>query len=156
MIRSAALALMLAALPTVSPPADDLGPDRILVAIYSAYGPDSAPEDVPERFFSPDLLALYDAVEAGVPRGEMGIDFDIFIDAQDIEAVKDLSLYVWDLGPRARDVDARFTVFGEPRAIRYSFVATPQGWKIDNIIWRGESENLRSHLRGLKARQGAP
>lgn len=157
MMRFTALAFgvfALWALPATA--SDDASPQQILAEIYSAYGPDSAPQNVPDRFFAPELLTLYDAVEADTPPGEMAIDFDIFIDAQDLDRVADLSFYVWDAPPSARVIDAKFTVSGEPRSIRYSFVKTPQGWKIDNIVWRGESENLRSYLTGLRARQQTP
>lgn len=156
MIRVVAAALFWLGLSGTVPAvfAAEDSPQAILTEIYAAYGPDSEPEDVPGRFFAPDLLELYDEVVAGTLEGEVGIDFDLFIDAQDIDTVRDLDLSVREDYPGVRVIDAWFTVFDERRVVQYAFVTTPTGWKIDNMAWRGEGGNLRTYLTRLKAEQG--
>lgn len=121
--------------------------------IYAAYTPDSVPEGLPERLFTEDLLARYSAVEHhAAEHGEAGLGFDIFIDAQDFDTIGDLSLREFER-EGARLIDVEFSIFGEYRIMRYVFLPTAEGWKIDNIEWGEEGANLRDLLEETRVMQ---
>jgi hypothetical protein len=129
-------------------------PDAIVRDIYAAYGPESWPDDAQGQHFSPDLLALYtEVVEGAGDNVELGIDFDVFRNAQDVDAVTDLSTRIDQASPDMQVVDATFTAFGQEQIVRYTFIATADGWKIDDIDWGEEGANLRALLGQLLAEQ---
>jgi hypothetical protein len=138
--------------PAVAMAAETGSPEQILKALYAQYGPDSTPENPYEAYFSPDLLALWNEVDEG-SEDDVGVDFDIFIDAQDFDTVNDLKLASKKTGPGKIHVDATFTAFGEGKAVSYDFVSTDAGWKIDNMGWGPDRMDLRALLADLKAQQ---
>lgn len=128
-------------------------PADIVRGIYAAYTPDSWPEGLPAKLFTPELLDLYNEVEDHAAAvGEPGLGFDIFIDAQDFDAIGDLSLREFER-EEARLIDVEFTIFGEYRVMRYVFVPVAEGWKIDNIEWGEEGANLRAALAETRVMQ---
>jgi hypothetical protein len=136
--------------------ADATEPQAILKDIYGAYGPDSWPKDPEDRYFSPSLLARYnEIIDGGGDDPSLGIDFDVFINAQDVDKVSDLSLRMDQKTDAMQVVDATFTVFGEEKIIRFTFIKTDAGWKIDDMDWGEEGANLRGLLDQLEADQKA-
>jgi len=129
-------------------------PEAIVRDIYAAYGPESWPEDPAGDHFSADLLARYIAVEeAAAANEEPGVGFDVFINAQDIDSVTNLTTRVAQQGDDRQLVDVTFTAFEQEQVMRYTFVATDDGWKIDNIAWGEEGANLRALLDEVMAMQ---
>ena len=159
MIRSAVVAVLSVILfaGAVAPAvAVDDDPVAILTEIYGAYGEDSMPDDPQGRFFAPDLLSMYDDVQAGAgDNPELALDFDVFLNAQDIDMVTDLVTRVEKPASGIQIVDATFSAFGQRQMVQYAFVRTGEGWKIDNIAWNGEANHLRAVLARLKALQEA-
>lgn len=131
-------------------------PEAIVRSIYAAYDGEGWPQQVEERFFTPDLLALYNTVsENGGEDLDYAIDFDIFLNAQDTDAVVIRSTHVMERDGKT-DVAIVFTSFGQERTFVYTMVDTPDGWKIDDLAWSGDAgSNLRTMLVDLKARQDA-
>jgi hypothetical protein len=114
------------------------------------------PDDPQGRFFAPDLLSMYDDVQAGAGNNpELALDFDVFLNAQDIDLVTDLETRVRTPTAGVQIVDAAFTAFGQRQIVQYAFVRTADRWKIDNIAWNGEASHLRAALARLKALQEA-
>jgi hypothetical protein len=112
------------------------------------------PENPQETYCSPKLLKLWMEVEEGSKGDvEYSIDFDVFLDAQDIDQVTDIATTLTEEGPGKAHVDVTFTAFGEKKAATYSFVSTDAGWKIDNIGWGGDRLDLRTLLDGLRKDQ---
>lgn len=129
-------------------------PEAVIRAIYEHYSPEDAPSGLEERTFSPSLLQAWNEVEeAADAAGEVGVDWDVFIDAQDFDAVTDLSTKFTPADAGKGTVSAAFTVFGEARAIDYAMVETADGWKIDNIAWGPDRDDLRSTLAAIRQSQ---
>jgi hypothetical protein len=125
-------------------------PEQIVRDIYAQYGPDSWPDDPQGQYFSEDLLALYNDVAEGAGESpELGIDFDIFLNAQDIDTVTDLTTRIDQKTDDLQVVDVTFTAFEQQQTIRYTFIPTDAGWKIDDIDWGEEGANLRALLGEL-------
>lgn len=129
-------------------------PEQIVRDIYAQYGPDSWPDDPQGQYFSEDLLALYnDVAEGAADNDELGVDFDVFLNAQDVDTVTNLSTRIDQKTDDMQVVDVTFTAFGQEQIMRYTFVATDAGWKIDDIDWGEEGANLRALLGELEAMQ---
>jgi hypothetical protein len=147
---AAAFVLAIAAVPAHA----DSEPETIVRAIYEAYGPDSMPEDPYNKYFSPGLLKLWkDVDEGGKGSVEYSIDFDVFLDAQDIDEVTDIATILVEDGPGKAHVDVTYTAFGEKMAAGYDFISTDAGWKIDNINWGADRDDLRKLLTALREDQ---
>jgi hypothetical protein len=139
--------------PTAAPQLTE--PEAIVRSIYAAYTADSWPQQVEERFFTPDLLQLWTAVVNNSGDDlEYAVDFDIYLNAQDTDAITVRSTHVMEHDGRT-DVAIVFTSFGEERTFVYSMVETGDGWKIDDLSWGGDGFTLRGMLADLKARQDA-
>jgi hypothetical protein len=137
-------------LPAPALAADAPSPEAILKAIYGAYGPNASPEDPQGKYFTPDLLAKYNAaVTAGGDDPETGLGFDIFLDADEAATVSGLKLTAGQTSATAAAVDAQFKVLDEERDIRFDFVKTASGWKIDDLDWGDDEGTLRMFLDQL-------
>lgn len=129
-------------------------PEAVIRSIYEAYGPDSWPQDPERKHFSPGLLKLWNEVQDGAGEDlEYAVDFDIFIDAQDVDTVTDMVTEWKEETPGQGTVNFSFTAFGEPHAMTFAMVKTPEGWKIDNLGWGTDRGDLRSLLNELKQGQ---
>ena len=66
--------------------------ETVIRGIYAQYSKDGWPEDAEKKTFSPSLLAKWDEVQqAADAANEVGVDFDVFLDAQDTDTVTNLS-----------------------------------------------------------------
>jgi len=119
-------------------------------AIYAAYGPEGRTADLEDKYFSPDLLTLYDNVAKGAGDNvELAVDFDVSLNAQDIDQVTNLQTTVQAASDARQVIDVTFTAFGQETIMRYVFVAGADGWKIDDISWGEEGAALRPMLEEL-------
>lgn len=129
-------------------------PVAIVEAIYAQYGPDSWPEQPQDLYFTPSLLALYNEVAEGSgDKPELGIDFDAFLNAQDVDEVTNLTTRIVEQTTDRELVDVTFTAFEQETIMRYTFAVTPDGWKIDDIAWGEEGAALRPLLDQLRQDQ---
>jgi hypothetical protein len=131
--------------------------EAVILGIYSQYTVDQWPSDAEEASFSPDLWKQWKEVQdAADAAGDVGVDFDVFIDAQDTDEVTGMSTKFTANGGDKGTVAITFTAFGETRTVTYAMVVTPKGWKIDNINWGPDREDLRQLLVGLRKDQLNP
>jgi hypothetical protein len=138
-------------------------PERVIRAIYESYPPMGsdlglAPTGSEDKNFSPSLLKAWKEVEdTAAAASQVGVDWDVFIDAQDVDTVHDIVTTFAPDGPAKGTVTANFTVFGKEQTKTFPMVKTLGGWKIDNVIWgTGEEDNLRSVLVVLRKSQLEP
>src|SRR5947209_7517270 len=111
-------------------------PEAVIRSIYSQYTKEAGPAEAEQETFSPDLLQLwFDAQSAGNGTNEVSVDFDVFIDAQDVDVVTNVATKFTPEGVDKGTIDAAFTVLGDKKTVHYDMVKTGQGWKIDNISW---------------------
>ncbi|MBN9009919.1 MAG: DUF3828 domain-containing protein [Rhizobiales bacterium] len=153
----AALALPFAPLPVMAPPvaaaekASDA--ETVIRAIYAQYSKDGWPEDAEKKNFSPSLFAKWDEVQqAADAANEVGVDFDVFLDAQDTDTVTDLTTRFTPDGADKGKVEATFTAFDSQTTVTYDMVKT-DGWKIDNISWGPDRDDLRKTLAAIREDQ---
>jgi len=133
--------------------AADTPPEAIIRSIYVQYGPDSWPDDPYTATFSTELLKLWTEVDEGAKDDEeYAVDFDVFINAQDVDTVSNLTFQAHDETDSSVVIDASFEVFGEQQMVTYTMIKTTAGWKIDDISWSPES-GLKSMLAELKQSQ---
>ena len=129
-------------------------PEAVIRTIYERYSPEDAPSGLEERTFSPSLLKAWNEVEETADAaGEVGVDWDVFIDAQDLDAVTDVATKFTAASPDKGTVSVTFTVFGESKTMDYAMVETTEGWKIDNISWGPDREDLRATLTTIRDSQ---
>jgi hypothetical protein len=127
-------------------------PETVIRTIYSQYSKEAGPAEAEQQNFSADLYKLYiEAQQGGDQADDVGIDFDVFLDAQDLDAITDVTTKFTADGDDKGTVAAKFTAFGKKKAITYAMVKTPKGWKIDNISWAAGRDDLRTMLTQLKA-----
>jgi hypothetical protein len=127
-------------------------PETVIRTIYSQYSKEAGPAEAEQQNFSADLYKLYiEAQQGGDQADDVGIDFDVFLDAQDLDAITDVTTKFTAAGDDKGTVVAKFTAFGKKKAITYAMVKTPKGWKIDNISWGAGRADLRTMLAELKA-----
>ncbi|HZP21084.1 MAG TPA: hypothetical protein VFB16_12855 [Bauldia sp.] len=132
-------------------------PEAVILGIYSQYSPDKWPTDAEQTTFSPDLWAKWKEVQdAADAADDVGVDFDVFLDAQDTDTVTDISTKFTPDGADKGTVEITFTAFGEKRTIDYAMVKTDKGWKIDNIDWGNDEGNLRETLAAIRKDQLNP
>ena len=128
-------------------------PEAVIRSIYDQYGPDSWPDDPYTATFSTELLKLWTEVDEGAKDDEeYAVDFDVFINAQDVDTVTNLTFQAHDETDSSVVIDASFEVFGEQQMVTYTMIKTTAGWKIDDISWSPES-GLKSMLAELKQSQ---
>jgi hypothetical protein len=156
MRRLPVLAFLLAVLfPFASLAADKTSDaEAVIRAIYAQYSKDGWPEDAEKKNFSPDLWAKWDEVQqAADANNEVGVDFDVFLNAQDTDTVTNLTTR---FTPEAADrgkVEATFTAFDAQTTVTYEMVKTADGWKIDNISWDPDEDDLRKTLAAIREQQ---
>ena len=129
-------------------------PETVIRTIYTQYSKEAGPAEAEQS----ELLArsaTSSGIEAQQARqgqaDDVGIDFDVFLDAQDLDAITDVTTKFTADGDDKGTVEAKFTAFGTKKTIAYAMVKTPKGWKIDNISWGTDREDLRAMLTELKA-----
>jgi hypothetical protein len=126
-------------------------PEAVIRAIYAQYSRDGWPENAEKKNFSPDLWAKWDEVQqAADAANEVGVDFDVFLDAQDTDTVTNLSTRFTPAGADKGRVDATFTAFDAQTTVSYDMVKTADGWKIDNISWGPDRDDLRKTLAQIR------
>lgn len=131
-------------------------PETVIRAIYAQYSKEAGPAEAEQQNFSPDLLNLwYDVQNAASSADGVGVDFDVFLDAQDLDAVTNVRTTFTPDGSAKGAVEITFTAFGASKTVRYTMVRTTQGWKIDNISWGAGREDLRQTLAAIKNGQRA-
>jgi hypothetical protein len=129
-------------------------PEAVIRAIYAQYSKDGWPEDAEKKNFSPDLWAKWDEVQqAADAANEVGVDFDVFLDAQDTDVVSNLTTQFTPGGADKGRVDATFTAFDTQTTVTYDMVKTADGWKIDNISWGPDRDDLRKTLAQIREDQ---
>ena len=108
---------------------------RFVEGLYAGYHGDGA--DYLGRqagqVFSPRLRALLKRDRQLTPAGDVGaLDGDPICDCQDFE----ISQVRVEAAPAGKDrarATARFVNLGKPATVRFDLVATPGGWRIDNL-----------------------
>ena len=104
--------------------------ETVIVDIYKQYSPDHWPTNPEEATFSPDLWQKWKEVEdAADASGDVGVDFDVFLDAQDTDTVSDIHTTFNATGNDKGAVGITFTAFGEKRTMNFLMVKTAAGWK---------------------------
>lgn len=128
--------------------------ETVIRGIYAQYSKDGWPEDAEKKTFSPSLLAKWDEVQqAADAANEVGVDFDVFLDAQDTDTVTNLSTKFTPDGADKGKVEATFTAFDTQTTVTYNMVRTADGWKIDNISWGPDRDDLRKTLEAIREDQ---
>jgi hypothetical protein len=97
--------------------------------------------------FTPPLVALLDADAAESQKsGDVGrLDFDPFIDGQDW-SVRAVDVKVEQAAPDKASGVARFKNSGRADEVRYDLVLTKDGWRIDDVHWKGQKQGLKDLL----------
>jgi hypothetical protein len=136
------LALLLAFVTGLAPAASwSAGAEPFVADLYASLADTSQPgglaritgPDQRRRYLTERLAAVFDAADASP---EPCIDFAPELDAQDwdgAELTRTLALSTSSTDSGAEVVVARFTVFGEPREITWTFVAEGDRMLIDDI-----------------------
>ena len=136
-------------------------PLSIVREIYLQYAEDGELFDVPEKYFSEDLLALWREVETGDDEGDVedALGFAVFKDTREDELIEIDNVRLQLLAKKY--VIASYVVLDESadsiaatkKYFQYNFEDTPEGWKIDNIDWGPDRQTLREYLVEIKALQ---
>ena len=135
-------------------------PETLIRGIYAQYSSDHWPADPEKETFSPDLWKLWKEVsDAAEKADDVGVDFDVFLDAQDTDTVTKVSTKFTPAGTDKGTVAITFTAFDAESHIDFAMVKTAKGWKIDNITWKraedqGGTSDLRTELAAIKKDQG--
>lgn len=134
----------------------------------SAYAADETAKQFLERIYKPYLRADGDGLDYQSPgksrlyfdselnelfqrdqkeaQGEVGrLDFDPFVKAQDF-TIKAVRVTIKDERPGHAKGIAAFTNAGQAAIVEYDLVKTARGWRIANIIWPDEKNDLKSVL----------
>jgi hypothetical protein len=113
-------------------------PEAIVSEIYGYYTNSNTigirPSDPELRpYFVDELTGLLEADDELAGREGLGrLGFDPFVDAQDF-AIEDLDISGSGATGDRATVEARFTNFGQPTRIVYSFVRDDGAWLIEEI-----------------------
>ena len=130
-------------------------PESVIRAIYAQYSKDAGPAEAQQQYFSADLYQLWIDVQRGANGvDDVGVNFDVFLDAADLDAVTDVATKFTPNGGDRGTVDVTFTASGKATAVSYPMIKTARGWKIDNIVWGGKRGDLRATLAAIKKKQG--
>ena len=98
-----------------------------------------------DKYFTKELADMIwkDAVTS---KGEVGaIDGDPLYNAQD-KKIRDLVIGNAVVKEKSATVKVTFTNFGKKQAIEYRVEKTPQGWRIDDIVY-DDDNSLRKWLK---------
>lgn len=130
-------------------------PETVIRNIYKQYDKSAGPAEAQQQNFTEDLYKLWIDVQASTSGfDDVGVDFDVFIDSQGLDDVKDLAVKFTAAGDATGTVAARFACLGKQKTITYSMVKTARGWKIDNISYGPKRKDLRTLLASLKKNGG--
>jgi hypothetical protein len=169
LLRSAALVLAfasLAGLPLVVSTApvaaksqkarqSALDPETVIRNIYKQYDKLAGPAEAQQQNFTEDLYKLWIDVQAATSGfDDVGVDFDVFLDAKRLDEVKDLVTRFTPSGSDRGTVSAKFSCLGKQKTLTYAMVKTSRGWKIDNISFGPKRKDLRALLATLKKNGG--
>jgi hypothetical protein len=129
-------------------------PESVIRAIYQQYSKEAGPAEAPHLYFSPSLYELWIDVQRGAQGFDnVGVDFDIFLDSQDLDAVTNVSTNFTADGKDKGTLDVTFTAFRKQKAVQYAMIRGGGGWRIDNISWGEGRPDLRQLLAKIKAKQ---
>jgi hypothetical protein len=129
-------------------------PEAIVTEIYGQWNPCCNYFNVIDTYFTPSLKKLYRDVEEGAGDDiEYAIDFDIFLNAQDEDTVTDVRMTRLEDTPGRVVVEVSYAAFGEEKTQTYTFASTADGWRIDDMGWNTDIDQLRPMLNDLKQAQ---
>jgi hypothetical protein len=137
-------------------------PEALIRGIYAEYSSDHWPTNPEKETFSPDLWKQWKEVaDAAEKADDVGVDFDVFLDAQDTDTVTNVSTKFTPAGVDKGSVAITFTAFATESHIDFAMIKTAKGWKIDNITWQraddqGGASDLRAELAQIKKDQSEP
>jgi hypothetical protein len=166
LLRSAALVLAfapLASLPLVASTApvaakarqSAVDPESVIRNIYKQYDKMAGPAEAQQQNFTEGLYKLWIDVQAATSGfDDVGVDFDVFLDAKRLDEVKDLATKFTPSGGDKGTVSAKFSCLGKQKTLTYAMVKTSRGWKIDNISFGPKRKDLRALLATLKKNGG--
>jgi hypothetical protein len=130
-------------------------PETVVRNIYKQYDKSAGPAEAQQQNFTEDLYKLWIEVQASTSGfDDVGVDFDVFLDAQGLDEVKDLATAFAPDGDGKGTVAAKFSCLGKRKTITYAMVKTGRGWKIDNISYGPKRKDLRTLLASLKKNGG--
>jgi hypothetical protein len=135
--------------------AGSLDPETVIRNIYKQYDKSAGPAEAQQMNFTEDLYKLWIDVQAATTGfDDVGVDFDVFLDAQGLDEVKDLATKFAPTGDGKGTVVAKFSCLGKQKTLTYAMVKTSRGWKIDNIAFGPKRKDLRTLLASLKKNGG--
>ncbi|MBN8994149.1 MAG: DUF3828 domain-containing protein [Rhizobiales bacterium] len=130
-------------------------PETVVQNIYKQYDKSAGPAEAQQQNFTDDLYKLWIDVQASTSGfDDVGVDFDVFIDAQGLDEVKGLATKFAPDGDGKGTLVAKFACLGKQKTITYTMVKTGRGWKIDNISYGPKRKDLRTLLASLKKNGG--
>ena len=154
MPRSAWISALLLLTPVL--PAQDIPAARAFVQkLYSAYEHPASQSDpdvlgkAAGRIFSPSLLQLIRRSEARTPKGDAPpLDGDPICDCQDPGGLHLVALTVnpVDSSHASAVATLRFPGESKPDIITLSLLATPAGWRVDDVA-TADTPSLRKFLQ---------
>lgn len=126
-------------------------PETVIRNIYKQYDKHAGPAEAEQQNFSESLYKLWIDVQAATSGvDDVGVDFDVFLDARDLDEVTNLSTKFTPDGDGKGAVTVSFSALGKAKTMAFSMVKTGRGWKIDNISWGPKRKDLRTLLTSLK------
>jgi len=138
--------------------AEDESPVSIVRNIYLQYDDGGELIDVPEMYFTPSLLELWRAVEAGGEKSvEAALGFPVFNNDGEDETIAiddvrfDLLAEKYVIASYVVLVEDEKSIGATKKYFQYNFQNTNDGWKIDNIDWGRDKKTLRQYLTEIKA-----
>ncbi|ESQ86859.1 hypothetical protein ABAC460_21825 [Asticcacaulis sp. AC460] len=114
---------------------------RDLYALYKPVGMDVYPDVKPQRLMTTELAVLYTAGATEPDNNIPPLDWDIFVNGQDFGVTRLKVKREGDV------VTAKFDNLGEATTVFYDFVATPEGWRIDNVRYPDDENGPGFDLR---------
>jgi hypothetical protein len=138
--------------------AEDESPVSIVRNIYLQYEDGGELIDVPEMYFTPSLLELWRAVEAGGEKSvEAALGFPVFNNDGEDETIAiddvrfDFLAEKYVIASYVVLVEDEKSIGATKKYFQYNFQNTNDGWKIDNIDWGRDKKTLRQYLTEIKA-----
>ena len=138
--------------------AENEDPLSIVRNIYLQYAEDGELIDVPAMYFTPSLLELWRAVEAGGDKSvEAALGFPVFNNEGKDETIAidnvrfDVLAEKYVIASYVILVEDQNSIAATKKYFQYNFVNTDDGWKIDNIDWGREKKTLRQYLTEIEA-----
>ena len=134
--------------PAIASAQDLASARRFVEGLYRAYhgdGPDYLGRGA-NKVFSDRILQLLRRDAALTPKGEVGaLDGDPICDCQDFE-ISRVRIDVRPAANGAAQAVARFRNAGTATTIRLDLIATPGGWRVDNVH-SASTPDLAAYLR---------